>query len=123
MSMRLWKFAAFLTAMVVFLGVLASAPANAGRTETDRRRCVSEREFNSVTDHEFKKDLEKRWEVSGLGKTHVIYLGNVVFYPRCGAVRHFPDVAYGVGYNVRHDGRRYVVYLYPSTPRPDGIIS
>lgn len=127
-NIKIWKLFAFFVAMMVIVAILVSAQPASAETKNvinapDKRSCVSWREFDAVKVALPRKVLEREWEVEGLGEPHQIpFLGKVILYPRCGAVRHFPDVSYGVGYTW-HEGRWLGEYLYWTSKHPNGDLS
>ncbi len=80
----------FLAAMVV-AALALPAPAQAEDPNADHRRCVSNREFNSLGGYidrngrVTKAEVEERWEVVGRGVPGTLALvGSATFYKRCG---------------------------------------
>jgi hypothetical protein len=90
-----------------------SAAAGEGSTfvapqSTDTRPCVSRREFNAASYQQRRDRLEKRWEVSGLGRVaSVPPYGRVTIYPRC--AYSMREAWYGVYYVKRADGHLWMV--------------
>lgn len=85
----------------VFIAALVFIPRAAAHA-ADTRPCVSKAEFNSTIEEDTRGNIEDRWEVKGVGVPAVIPgFGHTVLYPRCGAVKKFPDVFYGALYELR----------------------
>lgn len=95
---------------VVFAAGLIVLPIGKANAD-DVRPCVSTVEANGYHHQQTKSDLEKRWEVKGLGEVYVIPgFGDVTLYPRCGEVKRYPDRFYGLVYKYR-DGVWWGVVL------------
>lgn len=82
---------------------LLASPATAtpGDPEADTQPCVSQREWHGLYE-QVRPELEKRWEVEGLGIDVILPFGLVselTVYPRCG---YSMDTAwYGITYKQR----------------------
>lgn len=92
-----------IVASAVLAASLAAGPTFTPHQPVDHRPCVSTREFNGYTTEQPKRDLEARWEVTGLGRqTEVPGYGRTTVYRRCGYPMR--KAWYGVQYRLE-DGR------------------
>lgn len=110
--------AAFTTGTLLALGpIVVEAEATPGDPHADTRACVDNREVAGLHERLGRTELERRWEVTGLGQPLMSPIGEIVAYPWCDHPG-LPDAYLGVFYS-KH--RRAVAVVWWDCTWPGNV--